>query len=104
MNYIYHVRAGEIMYTHGTAERGGSHDQLLTARKYFAHALELNPQGNTRALFGLLLCCAALSGSKKGAKERDTSELVPFVHAKLLEAYGQSPMRPMLVGVLSPAP
>mgnify|MGYP006266990091 FL=1 len=103
MAYMYHIRYAEILYTLGCGDKG-TPEQLRSARKYFAHALELNPQGNTRALFGLLLCCAALSGSKKGAKERDTSELVPFVHAKLLEAYGQSPMRPMLVGVLSPAP
>ena len=84
----------------GCGQRGGSHDQLLTARKYFAHSLELNPHANTRALFGLLLCCAALSGSKKGAKERDAADLVPFVHGKLLDAYDSSPMRQMLVGIL----
>ena len=35
-------------------ERGGSHDLLLTARKYFAHSLELKREHNLRALYGLL--------------------------------------------------
>ena len=98
MNYIYHIRAGEIScacgpsrasasepaphscplslaadrgvararrYTLGMSERGGSHDVLLTARKYFAHALELKP-GCLRALYGIILVCAALGASTKG--------------------------------------
>ena len=64
MNYVYHLRAGEITYTQGIAERG-SHDQLLTARKYFAHALELKP-GCLRAIYGILLVCSAIGNSTKG--------------------------------------
>ena len=54
MAYMYHIRYAEILYTLGCGDKG-TPEQLRSARKYFAHALELNPQGNTRALFGLLL-------------------------------------------------
>ena len=104
MNYIYHLRAGEITYTLGVSERGGSHDQLLTARKYFAHALELKP-GCLRALYGILLVCAALGSSTKGKGVKvDTAELVAFAQPLLLKAYTPSsgPAHPMraLVGAM----
>jgi len=105
MNYIYHLRAGEITYTLGISERGGSHDQLLTARKYFAHALELKPTHNLRALYGLLLCCAATgsAGKSKAAKERDTAELLAFVQPAIKEEYaavGSTSMLKLVEGVI----
>jgi len=105
MNYIYHVRAGEIVYSQGISERGGSHDQLLTARKYFAHALELKP-GCLRALYGILLVCAVLGNSTKGKGTKvDTAELVAFVQPQLLKAYTPasgkpSPMRPIVAAMI----
>ena len=103
MSYLYHLRAGEITYTQGISERGGSHDQLLTARKYFAHALELKP-GCLRALYGILLICAALGTSTKGKGTKvDTADLVAFVQAQLLKAYTPSgkehPMRPIVTAM-----
>jgi len=59
MAYIYHLRYAEILLTIGGVEKGGNAEMVRTARKYFAHALELKPQKNLRALYGLLLCCAA---------------------------------------------
>jgi len=97
MSYIYHLRAGEITYTLGISERGGSHDQLLTARKYFAHALELKP-GCLRALYGILLVCSALGSSTKGKGTKvDAAELVAYVQPLLLKAYTPStgPAHPM---------
>ena len=89
MNYIYHLRAGEIVYTLGVAERGGSHDQLLTARKYFAHALELKP-GCLRALYGILLICSALGSSTKGKGTKvDTAECAALPP---LKAYPPCPL------------
>ena len=85
MAYIYHIRAGEVTYTMGMASNGGSNDLLLTARKYFAHALELKPAHNLRALYGLLLCCAATSGAK--ASKASTAELLAFVQPAILEEY-----------------
>eukprot|EP00316_Scyphosphaera_apsteinii_P024549 CAMPEP_0119336922 /NCGR_PEP_ID=MMETSP1333-20130426/92931_1 /TAXON_ID=418940 /ORGANISM="Scyphosphaera apsteinii, Strain RCC1455" /LENGTH=316 /DNA_ID=CAMNT_0007347857 /DNA_START=23 /DNA_END=973 /DNA_ORIENTATION=+ len=88
MAYIYHVRYGEILFTIGSAERGGNAEVVRTARKYFAHALELKPQGNLRALYGLLLCCAATG---KGSKARgDAAELAAFAQQTLLQEYEMS--------------
>ena len=57
------------------SERSGSHDVLLTARKYFAHALELKP-GCLRALYGIVLVCAALGASTKGKGTKVTLALI----------------------------
>ena len=105
MSYIYHVRAGEITYTKGISQSGGSHDQLLTARKYFAHALELKP-GCLRALYGILLVCAAFGSSTKGKGVKvDTAELVAFAQPLLLKAYTPAtgpahPMRGLVIAML----
>ena len=50
--------------------RRQGHSGAATQRSQVLAPRSSSTQGNTRALFGLLLCCAALSGSKKGAKER----------------------------------
>uniref|UniRef100_A0A7S4B6H6 ER membrane protein complex subunit 2 n=1 Tax=Chrysotila carterae TaxID=13221 RepID=A0A7S4B6H6_CHRCT len=97
MNYMYHVRYGEILFTLYGNERGGNAEQVRTARKYFAHALELKPSGNLRALYGLLLCCAAAG---KGSKGRDVAELVAFAKQTLTEAYADA-KSPMLTLVKS---
>jgi tetratricopeptide (TPR) repeat protein len=105
MNYIYHLRAGEVMYTLGMSERGGSHDQLLTARKYFAHALELKA-GCLRALYGILLVCAAIGTSTKGKGTKvDVTVLSKYVEQQLLKAYtpegAAHPMRPLIGALIS---
>ena len=103
MAYIYHVRAGEITYTQGMAANGGSHELLLTSRKYFAHALELKPEGCLRALYGILLVCAAMgSGSTKakGAKV-DSADLLEHTKPLLLKCYpSQHAMRPLVDSLL----
>eukprot|EP00308_Calcidiscus_leptoporus_P025224 CAMPEP_0119375940 /NCGR_PEP_ID=MMETSP1334-20130426/37568_1 /TAXON_ID=127549 /ORGANISM="Calcidiscus leptoporus, Strain RCC1130" /LENGTH=324 /DNA_ID=CAMNT_0007394371 /DNA_START=16 /DNA_END=990 /DNA_ORIENTATION=- len=97
MNYMYHVRYGEILFTMGGGERGHNAELVRTARKYFAHALELKPNQNLRALYGLLLCCAAAG---KGSKGRDVTELVTFAKQSLLDAYaGHGAETPMLMVV-----
>jgi hypothetical protein len=106
MSYVYHLRAGEITYTQAVAERGGSHEQLMTARKYFAHALELKPEGCVRALYGILLVCAALSGSSKGKGAKvDTVELLDTIRPQLERCYAPSagpahPMRPLVLALV----
>ena len=107
MAYIYHLRAGEIMYTLGMSP-SGSHDQLLTARKYFAHALELKPEGCLRALYGVLLVCAALGASSKGKGIKvDTAELLAHVQPQLVKCYTPAgpnakphPMRPLVMALI----
>ena len=85
MAYMYHVRYADIMYTMGTTDKGTNHETIRTSRKYYAHSLELKPNDNLRALYGLLLCCAALAtaGKGKSARERDNAELVAFAKAGL---------------------
>lgn len=104
MSYIYHIRAGEITYTTAVASNGGSHDQLLTARKYFAHALELKPEGNLRALYGILLVCAALGTSTKGKGTKvDTAELLQHIQPQLIKCYtpASGPPHPMRALVMA---
>ena len=107
MAYIYHLRAGEIMYTLGMGPMG-SHDQLLTARKYFAHALELKSDGCLRALYGILLVCAALGGSSKGKGIKvDTADLLAHIQPQLIRCYTPAgaaakphPMRPLVMALV----
>ena len=104
MNYIYHLRAAELLYTMGMSDRGGSHEQLFMARKYFAHALELKP-GCLRALYGILLVCAALGASTKSKGTKvNSEELVAFIEPQLIKAYTPAsgpahPMRPLVLAM-----
>jgi len=106
MNYIYHTRAGEISYTLGMAAQGGSHDQLLTARKYFAHTLELKPENNLRALYGMLLACAAMGNTTKGKGTKvDVVEVLNYVSAQLTKCYtpptgAAHPMRAVVMAMV----
>jgi len=82
---------------------------FLAARKYFAHALELHKEKNTRALWGLVLVtsifvplsylflfahfhassiqsCKALA-SKKGGKPKDNSEVYEWAAKRLSALY-----------------
>jgi len=104
MNYIYHIRAGEICYTLGTAAHGGSHYQLLTARKYFAHTLELKPEANLRALYGMLLACSVMGNSTKGKGTKvDVQDVLGYVSAQLTKCYtpAAGPPHPMRAIVMA---
>ena len=110
MSYIYHIRAGDIAYTLGMSERSGSNEQLLIARKYFAHALELKPDNNLRALYGVLLVCSALRDSKAlkaTGKGLDTAELLGCINPMLIKCYTSPapgapahPMRPLVMSLI----
>ncbi len=90
MSYLYHLRYAELLYTVASSDRG-SHEQFLTARKYFAHALELKP-GCARALYGLMLCCSVLTAAKaKICSPSATQDLLELVERQLLEAYAADP-------------
>eukprot|EP01089_Gocevia_fonbrunei_P017925 TRINITY_DN5968_c0_g1_i2.p1 TRINITY_DN5968_c0_g1~~TRINITY_DN5968_c0_g1_i2.p1 ORF type:complete len:186 (+),score=47.05 TRINITY_DN5968_c0_g1_i2:346-903(+) len=58
LNYHFHLKYAEILFTLG---------DFKTAKKYYAHTLELNP-GNVRALYGFCLTCKS-SGRAKGKDE-----------------------------------
>jgi len=49
-NYLFHLQYAEVLYT-----LGGKKD-FETARQYYAQSLELKPENNLRALYGLCLC------------------------------------------------
>jgi len=107
MSYIYHLRAGEMAYTIGMSERSGSNEQLFTSRKYFAHALELKPDNNLRALYGMLLVCSALGTSSKGQKgvKVDTADLVAYLQPLVVKCYSADaakphPMRPLAMALM----
>lgn len=78
LNHHYINRYAEILYTTG---------DYATARKYFAHSLELNRDSNNRALFGLALACKALASKKGGAKPKDNGELATLAAGKLRASY-----------------
>eukprot|EP00640_Fibrocapsa_japonica_P003103 CAMPEP_0113935588 /NCGR_PEP_ID=MMETSP1339-20121228/2720_1 /TAXON_ID=94617 /ORGANISM="Fibrocapsa japonica" /LENGTH=324 /DNA_ID=CAMNT_0000937799 /DNA_START=18 /DNA_END=992 /DNA_ORIENTATION=- /assembly_acc=CAM_ASM_000762 len=78
-NCLFHLRLAELYYTLGSVGSapalegvsggggGGSSaqvQQLVLARKHFSRALELQRSNNPRALMGLAMACAALSGGK----------------------------------------
>jgi len=94
MAYIHHLRYAEILLTLGGVDKGGNADLVRTARKYFAHSLDLKPRGNLRALYGLLLCCAAAPKGQKTAAE--VEELGACAQKKLLEEYGEAKATSML--------
>jgi len=112
MSYLFHVRYADIMYTLGSADKGGGTEQFRTARKYYAHALDLKPSNNLRAVYGLLLASAALgatsSGKSKGASKTDNAEVFSHARTQLLELYTQpgpdgkaSPMALAVRGMLA---
>jgi len=85
-NYLYHLQYAEVLYT------AGSKPDFETARKYFAQSLELKPDDNLRALYGLVMCLRA-QGSPK---DKDIA-LYQSTVEKILNLYKkQSPSHPLL--------
>lgn len=62
-NYTYHTQYAELLFS-----LGSSHDMEL-ARQYYAQALELKPDNNLRALYGL--CLSLRSGAADRAAHMD---------------------------------
>ena len=61
LNYLTHLKLAEALYTLG---------DYSAARKYYSQSLELNPDQNARAAFGLVLCTTAIEKSR-GSKADD---------------------------------
>jgi ER membrane protein complex subunit 2 len=107
MSYLFHLRYADIMYTIGSADKGGGgQEQLRTARKYYAHALDLKPQDNLRAVYGLLFACAALgatAGSKGKNSKTDNAEVFTYARSSILQLYTQpsTPMGKAVRGMLA---
>ena len=66
---IYHVKLGEVLFTLGGA------DNIGKARRYFSAAVELSSGSNKRALYGICLCCQALSSMKNAPEDEDLESL-----------------------------
>jgi len=60
-NYLFHLLYAEVLYTLG------SKTDFEIARKYFAQSLELKPEGNLRASYGLAQCLKAQGSSKESS-------------------------------------
>jgi tetratricopeptide (TPR) repeat protein len=77
-NYLYHLQMADLVYTIGGK---GCTEQ---ARPYYAQSLELKPNNNLRALYGLALC---LRGAGAGGKQGHAAELQLWTAHKLLSHY-----------------
>ncbi|KAG8058005.1 hypothetical protein GUJ93_ZPchr0002g25151 [Zizania palustris] len=90
---LYHLAYAEVLYTMGGLEN------LQTARKYYASTIKLTGGKNTRALFGVCLCSAAISQLTKGRnKEEESSELQSLAAEALLNDYKQrAPSKEVLI-------
>jgi tetratricopeptide (TPR) repeat protein len=57
-NHLYHLKYAEISYTLGGKAN------VAIARQYYAQSLELKPQDNLRAQYGLIMCLRAKGSNK----------------------------------------
>ncbi|CDP08539.1 unnamed protein product [Coffea canephora] len=62
---LFHLSYADVLYTLGGLEN------LQTAKKYYASTIDLTGGKNTRALFGICLCTAAIGQLTKGRNKED---------------------------------
>nr|ACO15248.1 Tetratricopeptide repeat protein 35 [Caligus clemensi] len=81
-NHVFYQRFAEIKYTQGGFEN------LETAKYYYCHALQLNPN-NIRALYGLLLTCSQVISSPKctALKKKDYQKIITWGKTELTKMY-----------------
>jgi len=75
-NYLYHLEYAEVLYT------AGSKADFEIARKYFAQSLDLKPENNLRALYGLAMCLRAQGKDKDATLYQLTVEKIFNVYKK----------------------
>ncbi|CAI8599740.1 unnamed protein product [Vicia faba] len=61
---LYHLAYADVLYTLGGLEN------VQTAKKYYASAIDLTGGKNTRALFGICLCTSAIAQLTKGKAKK----------------------------------
>ncbi|GLJ34783.1 hypothetical protein SUGI_0700050 [Cryptomeria japonica] len=97
-NALFHLSYAEVLYTLGGLEN------LKLAKKYYAAAIDFTGGRNTRALYGVCLCGAAINQLAKGRsrEEKESSELPSLAAAALVKDYKQrSPEKaPLVMSVL----
>ncbi|XP_061340418.1 uncharacterized protein LOC133286928 isoform X2 [Gastrolobium bilobum] len=77
---LHHLGYANVLYTLGGLEN------VQTAKKYYASAIDLTGGKNTRALFGVCLCTSAIAQITKGkSKEDREGSQVQSLAAKVLE-------------------
>jgi len=77
-NHLYHQRFAEIHYTMGSMNK---------AKKYFAQALQLDPN-NVRALYGLYLATSNLTSSKNSTESKQNQKMSSWTADKALDLFG----------------
>mmetsp|Transcript_21003 Transcript_21003/g.32918 ORF Transcript_21003/g.32918 Transcript_21003/m.32918 type:complete len:311 (+) Transcript_21003:52-984(+) len=97
ISYVNHLKLAEVLYTL---------DDYALARKYYAQSLELNPEKNPRAAFGMVLCTTAIQAPKgKSAGKVDATnqglynlsrQLVLNSYEKLTPKDGGSGVAPLV--------
>ncbi|ONK80223.1 uncharacterized protein A4U43_C01F15280 [Asparagus officinalis] len=93
----YHLAYAEVLYTMGGLEN------LQTAKMYYASTINLTGGKNTRALYGVCLCIAAINQLSKGRnKEEESSELQTLAAESLVKDYKlRAPVKlPLLTAAL----
>lgn len=82
-NPLYHLVYADVLYTLGGLEN------LQTAKKYYASALDLTGGKNTRAIFGVCLCSSSIGQLSKGRnkEEKERPELHDLAISALEKAY-----------------
>jgi tetratricopeptide (TPR) repeat protein len=83
---LYHLAYADVLYTLGGLEN------LQTAKKYYSSTIELSGGKNTRALFGICLCTAAIAQLAKGRNkdEKESTELQSLAGTVLEKDYKQN--------------
>ncbi|KAL9653378.1 hypothetical protein ABK040_002014 [Willaertia magna] len=74
-NYIYHLKCADVHYTLG---------DYKVARKYYSQSLNLKPENNNRALFGLYLTCKSLPNN---TNDKLNKELSSLTQERIIKSY-----------------
>lgn len=82
---LHHLAYADVLYTLGGLEN------LLTAKKYYASAIDLTGGKNTRALFGICLCTSAIAqlSNNRNKEDKECPELQSLVTKALEKHYKQ---------------
>ena len=87
-SYLHHTKYAELRHSEGGEKN------ILCARRHYAQAVELNPKGNTRAMWGLCMATKNLSeirGKNTGRSDAETNTgLSRLAREKLLRVYSQN--------------
>jgi len=62
-NYLYHLQYAEVVFSLSSHKK--DNNNIALARMYYCQSLELNPDNNLRALYGLILCLRRKNGCTK---------------------------------------